>query len=315
MRWQKFVLWLSTVLTSAFLAVFPCIVQAQDNAHILDAIEGVSPDSDSTWGLSYFNLTAANLPLVNRGGASWNIYQYLSFNYKFDGGKQRFGIRPTFITQTAGVVNSFGDTVPMETRIHDFHLTYSNYEMGTMPGDWDVSGTFYLYFPTSKSSQDKKWATHVSSWMIFDRAINRDWNITWNFKPHYWFNTQKAYRSEKTTTSPNGSSFTRVYANNNQTAEVTQYFEISRYFNSIFTPQLSIGTQHEWYSDSNEANSNPAVTDALIVAPSTWIEVNRKLRFIFQIENQIDIRTPKQDFQLFRESELQYLIFTFWTIQ
>lgn len=315
MRRPNPLLWLIPVLTSAVLAAFPAVVQAQDNAHILDALEGTSSyDQPATWGVSYFNLTAADLAQVNRGAASWNIYQYVSFNYKLSP-VERIGLRPTFITTTAGVYDNYGDTRPMETRIHDFHVTYSNYEMGTMPGDWDVSGTFYLYLPTSQTAQDKKWSAHIASWMIFDRMINRDWSITWNFKPHYWFNTQKAYRKETSSEAPDGSTFNKVYAENNEMGEITQYFELSRYFNRYFTPQIAVGTEHEWYTDSNEANSKPALIENFVIAPSTWIMVNRSLRFIFQIENSINIRNPQQEFQLFRESELQYLIFTFWTIQ
>lgn len=292
----------------------PLTAHAQDNEYIFNTTGQMSDLGLSKWGLSYFNFSSAEMEYANRGGASAYIYQYLSFNYKF-APDQRFAIRPAFGTETAGVYDNFGNTRPMSTKLSDLHVTYSNYNIASFPGEFDLSGTFYLYAPTSESSQEKKWAARVRSWMILKKTLDRNWTVTYNAKPEYFFNTQKAYRSERVNVDPAGQTFTTIRANNNKMAEYDHYLEISRYANKYFTPQLSVGWVYEWYHDSNEADSRDLVSESFKIAPSTWINVNRQLRFIVGVENQVNIRRPTNgEFRLFREQDNQYYLMTFWTI-
>jgi hypothetical protein len=306
---------LSLVLTAVALLGFSTPSFAQDNENVLAQLSGTSEMTveRSKWGVSYFNFSSSDMAGMNRGGASWSIYQYLSLNYYLDY-NQKISLRPTFITNTAGY-DAGGNAKQLQTQAHDFALTYSNYSLASFPGEWDLSGTFYLYAPTSQSAQDKRWAAHVASWLIFTKVLDRNWALTYNMKPHYWFNTQKAYRKTSTRTFPDGGSSTRIFAENNQMAELTHYLELSRYWNRIFTPQLAVGFTHEWYTDSDQADSRPAVQEYLTVQPSTWIFVNRKLKFIAGVSNQVNIRDRRgEPFRLFREEDNQYYIMTFWSL-
>ncbi|MFN7728264.1 MAG: hypothetical protein ACK5P7_03835 [Bdellovibrio sp.] len=299
---------LAALLSASFTA------KAQDNEYLFSSANQMSDLGLSKWGLSYFNFSSGDMEYVNRGGGSAYIYQYLSFNYKF-APDQRFAIRPAFGTETAGVYDNFGNTRPMSTKLSDLHVTYSNYNLASFPNEFDLSGTFYLYAPTSESAQKKKWAARIRSWLILKRTINRNWTVTYNAKPEYFFNTQKAYRNERENTDPAGQKFLSVRADNNKLGELDHYIEVSRYANKWFTPQLSVGWVYEWYQDSKEADSRDLVSETFKIAPSTWINVNRQLRFIVGVENQVNIRRPSEgQFRLFREQDNQYYLMTFWTI-
>lgn len=267
-----------------------------------------------TWGMSYFNFTSGEVEYVNRGGGSWNIYQYVSLNRKLSP-SSKFSVRPAFNSQTAGVYDNYGNTRPMKTELSDFHVSYADYELASFPGDWELSGMFYAYLPTSESSQAKKWALRLRSWMILEKPLNRYWSIGYNAKPEYFFNTQRAYRNEKTNLSPDGREFKSVRADNNKLAKLDHYVQISRYVNRTITPQLDLGFTHEWYETSAEADSRALVSDKFKIAPNAEIQVNRQLRFIVGLENSIDVRDRRgKPFKLFQEEDNQYYLMTFWTI-
>ncbi len=266
------------------------------------------------WGLSYFNIATADSERVNTGGASWNIYQYLSGNYKF-AADQRFAVRLPFTTKTAGVYNRFGNVTPLETTLDDMHIVYNNYALASFPWEWDLSGTFYAYAPTSKRSQDKKWITRLRAWFMFQKALDRNWTVSYNIKPEYFVNSQRAYRREINDTRADGSTFTSVRAENNQQAEVQHYLEINRYWNRYFTPSLEVGFNTTWYETSDEANYSDLIREQFMISPGTWIHFSRGFRIKIGVENQHNIRTPQKPFALFREEDNQYKLLTFWTIQ
>ncbi|GIL18560.1 MAG: hypothetical protein BroJett040_23110 [Oligoflexia bacterium] len=243
---------------------------------------------------------------MDHGKASWNIYQYVALLYRIDE-NQKISIRPAFNTQTGGS-DQFGKEKESKTSLADFHMTYSNYTLATLPGEWDLSGTFYIYWPTSESSQQKKWISRVQSWLIFDKKLDRNWSVTYNMKPDYYFHTQKSYRAE--TVYPDGGRSVR--SDNNMIGKLDHYVSLSRYLNKVFTPGIDIGLSHEWYYGSEEANSKSAVAEYFKMAPNTWIMLSKRFKFIAGIENRIDLRDRRgEDFQLFRDKETSYYIMSF----
>lgn len=310
---------LLSILFSVFILIFSVSSFAQEEGGGVSKFSGSAMSADdgiaegSVWGLSYFNLTTADMKYVNRGGASWYMYQYLAFNYKF-AADQRFAIKPTFSTETPGVYDDRGNTKKMKFDLGDLHVTYSNYNLANFPNEFDLSGTFYLYLPTSESSQKKKWVTRIRSWLILTRVIDQNWTIRYNAKPEYFFQTQKSFRNETTKTAADGSEFTSVRAENNKIGELDHYLEFSRYFNETFRPQFTVGFVHEWYHPSEEANYKDSLSEKLKLGLNTWIEVNRKLRFLVGVDNEVEIRRPQGDFELFQEKDNGYFVMTFWTI-
>lgn len=307
---MKFLILFSILSSATFLGL---TVKAQDEFST-SSYSGDSLLGNSAWRVSYFNLTTADMPYVNRGGASWYLYQYLSIKYQFSK-NEVFSMRPTFSTTTPGVYDNFGNTRPMKNELGDFHFTYSNYQIAEFPGYWDLSGTFYVYLPTSESAQNKKWATRLKSWMRLYHNINRDWTFIYNAKPEYFLHTQKAYRNERVNTAPNGQTFTSVKADNNKIGTYDHYLELRRYVNKTFEPGFQLGWVYDWYHDSNEANSKPTVVETFKAGPNTWIDVNKSLRFLVGFDTEVDIRNPKGGkFNPFDEETNSYYIMTFWNL-
>lgn len=273
-----------------------------------------APAPSSPWGLSYYNFGSVNSDVANYGGASWSVYQYFSLNYKMNK-DERFTVRAPFTTKTSGF-GSDGQNQQMSTTAGEFQGTYSNYSLAKLPGDWNLSGTFYGYLPTSESAQEKRWAARVSSWLIFEKKINSDWTITYNAKPDYYFNTQKAYRAERPQFN-RATGETTIVAKyyNNMIGKYDQYFELSRRINDTFTPFVASGVIHEWYYPSDQTKSGDSLVETFKVAPGTWINVNQQLRFIVAAEDRINLRDRRGgDARLFRDNETQYYFMTFWTI-
>ena len=271
-------------------------LRAQDFAD--EGFEESGAKSRSPWGVSYFNYSTSPQEAVDKGSGSWNIYQYVSLNYKLSR-NTRFHIRPAFSIQTPGF-DERDTSRPFETRDNDFHIAFSQYQMLPEGSDYDLVGRYYAYLPTTKSSQSKKWVTRLRAWMTLERYFTKDFYISYNFKPDYYVNTQKAY---KTDTSYGGKT------DNNQIGALDHYFEIGYKLNKWFYPQVDIGAMHEWYHSSDEADSMPALIEQFKIAPNTWINVTRDLRFIAGIEYDYNIKTPR----LGNPDTVTYYILTFAT--
>jgi hypothetical protein len=264
------------------------------------------------WGLSYFNVTNADFNLTNYGGGnSLGIYQYFSMNYGLNS-DERLSFRIPFTVVTPGVYNSAGDSRPYTTYPGDLHGTYSNYNLSQL-GPWKLSGTFYLYDPTTQNSIDKMWIARTSAWLIFENKLNDKWSVFYHNKPDFYLNTQKSYRVEKSKALPDGSVLTDAFPDANQIGKLDHYVQVSRSFGRDFSAQLDVGIVHEWYADSQWVN-RPLLVERFKFAPNINFAVAGPLRFLFGVENKIDIRSPKKSFALFREEECSYYLMTFWTL-
>lgn len=266
----------------------------------------------SKLGLSYWSLTSVEKPTLLEGGASAFVYQYLSLNYRINQ-TERFTMRSAYLMDTAGY-NKYGESIPLTIKPHDFHVTYSNFKMAELPNDMELSGTFYLHFPTSESSQDKRWAFRLASWMRLEKKLDHRWSLTYNMKPKFWALTQNSYRTSRTASRPDGSTYEDVRANVNQLAEYEHYLELSRYYNSWLTPKAEVGMIHEWYADSDMASGRTSVAESLRFSVGSWININRQLRFIASLQNTINLRDRYKPFGLFREDETEVVVMTFLTL-
>lgn len=266
----------------------------------------------SPWGFSYYNLGTSTSDLVNYGGASWNVYQYFQLIYKMNS-TEKFTFRTPFSTTTAGY-GPGGQTQAMATASSDIAGTYANSSF-TKLNDWNLSGTLYAYLPTSSSSLEKRWITRFSSWMILDRPVGTTQKIAYHFKPDYYVQTQKAYRTETARPGPDGSLSTSAVAQNNSIGKVDHYFEYTYFLNDTINPFVDVGVIHEWFYPSDQAASSPSLVENFKFAPGTFVNVNPQLRFLFSAENRVNLQDRKSgDAQLFREKETVYTFMTFWTI-
>lgn len=252
----------------------------------------------SRWGLSYFNFSNADKSSVDDGYGSWSIYQYLSINYKISK-DERFHIRPAMTVITPGF-DKFNNSKSFQTIDNDFHIAYTNYTMLSPESDYNLVGRFYMYFPTTEGAKNKKWVTRLKSWMTLEKAVTKDFVVSYNFKPDYFMHTQKAYKTEK--------SFGAV-ADNNQIGSLDHYIELGYRLNKWFTPQLDIGMVHDWYHTSAEADSMPALVEKYKIAPTTWFNLANSLKFILGVEYKYDAKAANFS----NPDEVNYYIMTFAT--
>lgn len=308
-RGQTFFSSLGTLSILISLSLQSSLVFAQGSSS--SSIE-TKKESGPRWGLSYFNFSTSDASISNYNLASWNIYQYFSINYILNK-NERFTFRPSFIVQTSGVMDNFGNSRGFTSFPSDFHMTYSNYELKRWNSDLNFSGTFYLYLPTTEFSQNKKWAARTSAWLILDNQISTKWKLSYNMKPDYYWLTQKSYRNEKVKTLANGGTSTDVYPDANMIGKLDHYAELTYSVSDNFSPGLAVGLIHEWYADS-QWTTNKLNTDRFKFSPNVFFRVHPQLAFITGVENKIDIRDPKKSFSLFREEENQYYVMTFWTL-
>ncbi|MFN7454484.1 MAG: hypothetical protein ACK5RO_07470 [Pseudobdellovibrionaceae bacterium] len=283
----------------------------------------------SNWRVSYFNLASAGVKELNEGASTLSMYNYFSLNYRISR-QEKFSIRPAFMINTTGFDRS-GENQPMGLKTGDLYLNYSHTGLALLPGEWGLEGDFRLYLPTSESTQNKKTITYLHSWLRAEKRLGAGWKATYNFRPSYYIQSQKAYRSERETVNADGSKQLRIEARRNMLFELEQYMTVSRYVNSWFQPQFELGTVTEWYHTTNQTNRGDSVKNYVSLAPGTQITVNRQLRFIFAIDNQIEITDSKSSYnsgkselswksrngksiELFRPEQTQYLLLTFLSI-
>jgi hypothetical protein len=203
----------------------------------------------------------------------------------------------------------------MTTYANDLHFAYSDFSLRKWEEqDLNLSGTFYLYLPTTEFSQAKKWVVRATSWMIFEKALNPDLKVSYNLKPELYWLTQKAFRIENSKIQPDGTSITDAYPGANQTAKLDHYIELSYTINNAVAPQIDLGVVHEWYADTQWVDNKPLLVESLKLAPGFFWSVKPSLKFLISAENKINIRDPNKSFQLFREEETTYLILTFWSL-
>lgn len=295
------------------LSLISSSLYAQTPVSQITAGDLIDPNRD--WGLSYFNLSAADASLLDDGAASWNLYQFFAFNYRFDWSR-RISARVAFSTQTPGAYDSRGNVRSFDTKGNDFHIVYNDFNTAELPGEWDLSSAYYLYLPTSENSRNRRWIARVRAWYNFETKLNRKTLFAIWVKPEYFFNTQKAFRRETFNTAADGSTFFRVSAANNTRATLETSAVTTYALNSTLSPQLSFGFTQTWMEDSSQLQNQTIFRDSLTIQLASWININRQLRFLAGIGNEIGLtnRSTPKTFRLFHPEENQIYVLTFWNL-
>lgn len=300
---------------SIFLSAFcPIYVFAQQPISQISAQDLLDPNRD--WGLSYFNFSSTQVGLANEGPSSWSIYQFIAFNYRFDWSR-RLSIRAPFTTQTPGVYDRRGNVNNFNTQPGDFHIVYNQFNLLELPHEWDLSASYYLYFPTSENAIAKRWVARTRAWFNLETKLNRRTLFAVWIKPEYFINTQKSFRRETNNLAPDGTIFSRVKASNNtrgtlQTSIVTSYA-----VSQIFTPQITLSYNQTWTENSEFVRDQATYHDSFGVELATWITINRSLRLLAGYSNEVGITnrfTSQEPPRLFQADDSQYFIMTFWNL-
>lgn len=272
----------------------------------------------SPFGTSYFSFSSADMQAVNEGAPSINIYNYLSLNYRLNS-SERFSFRPAFSYRTNGFAGN-GDQQTAEVYMGDIYVNYNNYDLAVLPGDWELSGQFRYYFPTSESSQQKKQFGELYNEMRSEKLLSDGWSMTYTTKSSYFLHSQKAYRYERTY--PDGGK--KIEARANRIGEIDHYFTGRKFINKIFSPGVDVGFIHEWNYTSEQVRGGSASRNQLKIAPNTEIHITRRAWFILGIENTQDLNNTRitsqweddrgQSIKLFHPENTQYYLMTFITL-
>jgi len=272
-------------------------------------------DANRDWGLSYFNFSSTRSGLANEGPSSWNIYQFIAFNYRFDWSR-RLSIRASFTTKTPGVYDKRGNVNDFNTQPGDLHFVYNQFNLLELPHEWDLSAAYYLYLPTSENSIERRWIARTRAWFNFETKVNRRTLLAVWIRPEYFLNTQKSFRKETNNVAPDGTLFSRVRAVNNTRGTLQTSIVASYAATQIFTPQVSLGYNQTWTENSKFVRDQATYRDSLGFELATWITINRSLRLLAGYSNEVGLtnRYTSQKPRLFHADDSQYFLMTFWNL-
>lgn len=277
----------------------------------------------SKFNASYFSFSSAKVVAAENGFPSIFSYNYVGLNYKF-AKDQKVSLRPTFEFETAGH-DDRGGKKEGSASLGDLHLSYSNYSLGLLPGEWELSGQMKIYAPTSERSQEKKIYTYLKGELISEKVLRHGWKAQYTVKPAYWFHSQRSYRYIHEKQRPDGSTTREVRVSANKWGELEHYASIGKYVNSVITPKLDLGFNHEWKYVSENVDRGSASSNMLKIAPNAEIRVTRKLWFLLGIENTIELNntriasngwetTEGQSIKMFQPENTQYYLMTFLSL-
>lgn len=285
-------------------------VQAQRTAAGPGTITEPAAQAPSPWGLSYFNFAMAPKANVDEGvtAASWMFDQYLAVGYKLSP-TEKVSARFGFLSTTGGKMGPFQREA--STKLGDFSVSYNNFSFWKND-NWNLSGTFYGYLPTSETSQEREWLTRLKAWMILENKLTPNWTFLANWEPDVYLNRKSEYQVKKV--GRNGA-VTTEWTNAN-IGNLKQYATLMYFVNDTFEPFVSGGLSHRWNQTSSLTTKGPSYAESINVAAGTWIKVNRQFRMLAQVINDVPTqgRDLKRPYGYGRTDDLSYNIILFGTI-
>ena len=273
-------------------------------------------DTNANWGLSYFNFSSTSVQLADEALSSWNIYQHIAFNYRFNWSR-RVSLRLPMNTTTPGVYDQRGNVRDFESRLGDVHLVYNQFALAEFPHEWDLNATYYIYLPTSDQAKERRWLARLRAWFTFEHQLNSKTLFSVWFQPEYFLNTQKAFRNETRRVRPDGSEFISVRAQNNVQLKLSSSLVLTHTLSKVFSPQIVFEYEQTWTENSAHIVNANTYFDQIALQLGSWINVSRNFRFLVGYENSVRLTNrfgPPGQPQFFTPENSQYYIMTFFNI-
>lgn len=270
-----------------------CLAQESTSRVDVDA----SGNDHSAWGLSAFALTAASRGAVNEGGASVFTYAYPSINYRLGYGR-KVALRPVFLIDTYGK-DDRGAMKNNQARTGDMRFVYSDYNM-IRYGDYTTfGGSSYFDYPTSESSLNRKIYGKLSGWYQVAHILTPRLSVIYNIKPELVINSRSSTKSGRSN-------------NNNTLAEWDHYLEMVYDINRTIAPVASIGYRHQFWQADPGGSRQRLHEDYFKSGFGSWITVNRRVRFLALVQNEVNLRA-RNGIGLYRDenSETDFVLLTF----
>ncbi|MCB9024905.1 MAG: hypothetical protein H6625_01185 [Bdellovibrionaceae bacterium] len=266
------------------------------------AVPEVSPRPRySPWGLSYFNWATQDLAKTEEGRARLNTYNYLSINYRLNGGM--FSIRPTFFVNGSGYDDYDRKIVKSEVDLGDIYLQYSKYNIALLPGDIGLTGAIRVYLPQGDYAKRQGKISELRGKLYFSKPWGYGWNTTYMIEPRYSFFTERGYLTE--------------YGNSaaNRYAVIWHYIEQAKLFNDRYGISAQVGMKHNYYYDFESEGIQNRIEEDFETAfyflfNIDGVSIKAGLMQAHNVRRPNSKYEPGGDFKLFNNEETQISIMT-----
>jgi hypothetical protein len=261
--------------------------------------------SYSPWAVTFFSLASMDQTLLKENNPQVFTYNYFGVNYRLNFNEQ-VSFRPAFLYKSAGT-NSFGDHEGGGVEIHDAYFQYANFNLMRLPFNIGSIGQFRWYFPTGEGSKKSKTVGRLGAWLIFQKPLVNGFQINYNFRPDYYFQSTRASLNEFTYS--DGSPGANIRGNRRY--KIEHYLELGKVFNTTWASTMRLGQTYESFFDSPANDIEGFNREQTNLNLGLRYTHSFHLSFIFTINNDIVTTNAKYPFKIGREEELSYALLTF----
>ena len=253
----------------------------------------------SPWGTAYFNWATQNMRDTRNGVGRLSSYNFVSLDYRLGNGR-KLSIRPTFFLNGAG--NDFmGRPQESDFGVGDIYLQYFHYNLALLPGNIGMSGAFRAYVPISENSRDQTLITRFQARMFFTKPLGYGAQVTYVVEPRYFVYRDRAFLFRDGTFEQ---------ARGNRWGALWHYMEFAERIGDSWGLSQTLGFMHQWNYEVPASGIANRITDRFETNVGAFFDLGTVM-FRLSLLNSIDIRRPRQGFQLYREDETEYSLMTY----
>lgn len=285
--WRLFLVTLS-IVTAGLVA------QAQEGSVGVSMIENSSANFSNPWGTSFFSLATAPMNQIG-SNASVFSYNYIALNYKLSK-TRRFSFRPVWQYATSGN-NEWGSEQATKSELGDAHFVYADYEIAAL-GPANVSTSFKLYAPTSKSSSEDGMILKFRPETYITMNVGRYDTLTYCLKPDFYLQSRTSTFDAK-----HREYMTDVF-------KLEHYVEYGWSFSKTFALKPSVGFTEFYTNPSKNPKVPVAHSTNAKMALGLDIRARRGLMFTLSAENETAVAGKNVDVAWGRPPEMSVLLIT-----
>lgn len=240
----------------------------------------------STWldktSVSMYSFGSVGIPEMEKGNASLFFYNYVAFNYKY-AKDRRLSFRPTF-NYVSGGVNRYGDKVEENVIADDFHIVWTNYDIGEFLNS-EVSGNVRLYLPTGKNSQAQRMIAKTRGELYLEWATGQFSKITYVIKGDLLFHNERAYRNNEVVTDDRGL-YVSYPIQTNKFAVLEHFVEYDADLGKYLAFEPQAGFKEDWRYSSDIEGLSDSHTTFFKTSAGFRVRPMKSFDFKLSLENQ-----------------------------
>lgn len=245
-----------------------------------------SPIERSSWldktNVSLYSFGSVGIPAQEKGNASLFFYNYIAFNYRISK-NQRLSFRPTF-NYVSGGTNKYGDQIREEVIPDDFHIVYSDYDLGELAG-LEVGGSIRIYLPTGRNSQAQRQIAKTRGELYFSRDVRQYSKIGYVVKADLLFHNERAYRNNDVITDNRGQ-YTNYPIQANKYAALEHFVEYTGDISKNLTFEPQAGFKEDWRYESSIEGIDDYHSTSFNTSAGFRVKFGRAFDMKLALENQ-----------------------------